>query len=134
MSRLTSDTAAVESFMIGQSTNGTGAVLRLVIYGGALFWLQWQLALVSLVAAPLLWWVARHFSRLVKDVSRERRRRARSLSAVTEERPAHAALRPNYNPEAGAVAHYHQQNPAIPSAELGGARVPAVFLPLAAPA
>ena len=70
MSRLTSDTAAVESFMIGQFASGTGAVLRLLIYGGALFWLQWQLALVSMVAAPLLWWVATHFSRLVKDVSR----------------------------------------------------------------
>ena len=40
MSRLTSDTAAVESFMIGQFATGTGAVLRLVIYAGALFWLS----------------------------------------------------------------------------------------------
>ena len=45
MSRLTTDTAAVESFMIGQLATGTGAVLRLAIYAGALFWLQWQLAL-----------------------------------------------------------------------------------------
>ena len=37
MSRLTSDTAAVESFMIGQFASGTGALLRLVIYAGALF-------------------------------------------------------------------------------------------------
>jgi ATP-binding cassette subfamily B protein len=131
MSRLTSDTAAVESFMIGQLATGTGAVLRLAIYGGALFWLQWQLALVSMVAAPLLWWVARHFSRLVKDVSRERRRRAGSLSAVTEERLANAALVQTYNREADAVADYHRQNLAIAAAELVGARVRAVFLPLA---
>ena len=37
MSRLTSDTAAVESFMIGHLASGTGAVLRLVVYAGALF-------------------------------------------------------------------------------------------------
>jgi len=131
MSRLTSDTAAVESFMIGQFANGTGAVLRLVIYAGALFWLQWQLALVALIAAPLLWWVATHFSRLVKAVSRERRRRAGSLSAVTEERLANAALVQTYNREAEAVADYHRQNLAIASAELVGARIRAVFLPLA---
>jgi ATP-binding cassette, subfamily B, bacterial len=131
MSRLTSDTAAVESFMIGQFANGAGAVLRLAIYAGALFWLQWQLALVSMVAAPLLWWVSTHFSRLVKDVSRERRRRAGSLSAVTEERLANAALVQSYNREAEAVADYHRQNVAIASAELVGARIRAVFLPLA---
>ena len=131
MSRLTSDTAAVESFMIGQLATGTGAVLRLVIYAGALFWLQWQLALVSMVAAPLLWWVARHFSRLVKVVSRERRRRAGSLSAITEERLANAVLVQTYNREADAVADYHQQNLAIASAELVSARIRAVFLPLA---
>lgn len=131
MSRLTSDTAAVESFMIGQFANGTGAVLRLLIYAGALFWLQWQLALVSMVAAPLLWWVATHFSRLVKDVSRERRRRAGSLSAITEERLSNAALVQTYNREQDAVADYHQQNLAIAAAELVGARIRAVFLPLA---
>ena len=131
MSRLTSDTAAVESFMIGQFASGTGAVLRLVIYAGALFWLQWQLALVAMVAAPLLWWVATHFSRLVKAVSRERRRRAGSLSAVTEEQLANAALVQTYNREADAVAEYNRQNRAIASAELVGARIRAVFLPLA---
>ena len=131
MSRLTSDTAAVESFMIGQFATGTGAVLRLAIYAGALFWLQWQLALVSMIAAPLLWWVATHFSRLVKDVSRERRRRAGSLSAVTEERLSNAALVQTYNREADAVADYHRQNLAIASAELVGSRIRAVFLPLA---
>ena len=131
MSRLTSDTAAVESFMIGQFATGTGAVLRLAIYAGALFWLQWQLALASMIAAPLLWWVATHFSRLVKDVSRERRRRAGSLSAVTEERLSNAALVQTYNREAEAVADYERQTLAIASAELVGARIRAVFLPLA---
>ncbi len=131
MSRLTSDTAAVESFMIGQFASGTGAVLRLVIYSVALFWLQWQLALAAMIAAPLLYLVATHFSRLVKDVSRERRRRAGSLSAITEERLSNAALVQTYNREDDAVADYHHQNRAIASAELVGARIRAVFLPLA---
>ncbi|WP_160878389.1 ABC transporter transmembrane domain-containing protein [Nocardioides flavescens] len=131
MSRLTSDTAAVESFMIGQSATGAGALLRLGVYATALFWLQWQLALVAMVVAPMLWWIARHFSRLVKDVSRERRRRAGSLSAVTEERLSNAALVQTCNRQSDAVRDYHQQNLAIAAAELVGARIRAVFLPLA---
>ena len=70
MSRLTSDTAAVERFMIGQFATGAAAVIRLVIYTGALFWLQRELALAALVAAPLFWWVATRFARFVKAVSR----------------------------------------------------------------
>lgn len=131
MSRLTSDTAAVESFMLGHFATGAGAVLRLLVYAAALFWLQWQLALAAFLAAPVLYVVATHFSRLVKDVSRERRRRAGSLSAITEERLANAALVQTYNREADAVADYHQQNRAIAAAELVGARIRAVFLPLA---
>ena len=84
-----------------------------------------------MIAAPLLWWVATHFSRLVKDVSRERRRRAGSLSAVTEERLSNAALVQTYNREPDAIADYHRQNLAIASAELVGARIRSVFLPLA---
>ncbi len=130
MSRLTSDTAAVESFMVGKASTGIGALLRLTIYAGALFYLQWQLALVSMVAAPLLWWVSTHFSQLVKQVSRERRRRAGSLSAVTEERLSNAALVQTYNREPEAIADYHRQNLAIAAAELVGARIRSVFLPL----
>ncbi|GAA1479113.1 ABC transporter ATP-binding protein [Nocardioides aestuarii] len=131
MSRLTSDTSAVESFMVGHLANGAGALLRLVAYGIALFYLQWQLALLALVVAPPLWWVSRHFSRLVKVVSRERRRRAGSLSAVTEEQLSNAALVQTYNREDRAIADYQRQNRAIADAELVGARIRALFLPLA---
>ena len=132
MSRLTADTAAVESFMIGRAASGTRALLRLAIYTGALFYLQWQLALVSMVAAPLLWWMSTRFSRLVRDVSRERRRRAGSLSAVTEEQLSNAALVQTYNRQPDAIADYHQQNLAIASAELVGTRIRSAFLPLSA--
>ena len=78
--------------MVSQLTAGVGSFVRLVMLVGALVWLQWQLALVSLLAAPLLWWVSARFARFTKDASRERRRRGGSLSAVTEESLGNAGL------------------------------------------
>ncbi|WP_137292335.1 ABC transporter ATP-binding protein [Nocardioides dongxiaopingii] len=130
LTRLTSDVAAVESFMIGQLTLGVGAVLRLVFFVGALFLLQWELAAASLVVVPVFWWVSTRFARLTRDVSRERRRRGGSLGSLTEESLANAALVQTYGREEAAVEAYHEQNRGIAAAELAGSRVRAVFLPL----
>jgi ATP-binding cassette, subfamily B, bacterial len=130
MTRLTSDVAAVESFMVGQLTTGVGALVRLALFVGALFWLQWQLALTALVVVPLFWWVATRFARFTRDVSRERRRRGGSLGSITEESLANVSLVQTYGRERDAAAAYDAQNRGIADAELAGARVRAVFLPL----
>ncbi|WP_134765483.1 ABC transporter ATP-binding protein [Nocardioides sp. 1609] len=130
LTRLTSDVSAVESFMIGQLTQGAGALLRLVFFVGALFFLQWELAAASLVVVPAFWWVSTRFARLTRDVSRERRRRGGSLGSLTEESLGNAALVQTYGREEAAVEAYHEQNRGIADAELAGSRVRAVFLPL----
>jgi len=130
ISRLTQDVATVERFMVGGLTEGVGALLRLVFLVGALFWLQWELALASVVAAPALWWVSARFADFTKAVSRERRRRAGSLSSITEERLANASLVQLYGADDDAVTGYHRQNLAIADAELAGSRTRAVFLPM----
>ena len=130
MTRLTSDVAAVESFMVGQLTTGVGALVRLSLFVGALFWLQWQLALTALVVVPLFWWVATRFARFTRVVSRERRRRGGSLGSITEESLANVSLVQTYGRERDAAAAYDAQNRGIADAELAGARVRAVFLPL----
>src|SRR5680860_1149858 len=130
MSRLTSDVAAVESFMVGHLADGLGTVIRLVFFVGALLWLQWELALASMVVVPLFWWISTQFAHFVKRLSRERRRRSGSLSAITEENLANGALVQAYNREQDAVDKYHRQNKAIVAAELAASRVRAIFLPL----
>lgn len=130
LTRLTSDVAAVESFMVGQLAGGVGAALKLVFFVGALFWLQWELALASMVVVPVFWWVSRRFADFTRDVSRERRRRGGSLGSLTEESLSNAALVQAFGREEQAVADYHRQNRAIAGAELAGSRVRAFFLPL----
>ncbi|MCH1865170.1 ABC transporter ATP-binding protein [Nocardioides sp. CFH 31398] len=130
MARLTSDIGSVERFMVGQLTAGLGALATLLFYVGALLWLQWELALASFVVVPLFWWVSKRFATLTREISRERRRRGGSLSSLTEENLANAALVQTYGREEQAVASYHRQNRAIAHAELAGSRIRALFLPL----
>ncbi len=130
LTRLTTDVSAVESFMVGQLTVGVGAVVRLVLFVGALFWLQWELALASMVVVPVFWWVSTAFARLTRDVSRERRRRGGSLTSLTEESLGNVALVQTYGREDQAVEAYHAQNKGIQSAELAASRVRSLFLPL----
>ena len=52
LSRLTSDIQAIESFVLAGIGDAIGALVRIVIFGGLLFYLDWRLAIVSLVIAP----------------------------------------------------------------------------------
>lgn len=130
ISRLTQDVSTVERFMVSHLAGGIGAVVRLVFLLGALFWLQWELALASVLAAPLLWWVSSRFARFTKTASRERRRRGGSLSSITEEGLGNAALVQLYGADDRVVADYDRQNRAIADAELSGSKIRSVFLPL----
>ncbi|MCX2753389.1 MULTISPECIES: ABC transporter ATP-binding protein [unclassified Gordonia (in: high G+C Gram-positive bacteria)] len=130
MSRLTSDIGTVESFMVRHLTWGFRQAATLIIYVAALLWMDLLLALAAMVVVPLFFWAATRFAEYTKSASRERRRRAGSLSAITEEHLANAALVQGYNQEATAIARYERQNVAIMDAELVASRVRAVFLPM----
>jgi subfamily B ATP-binding cassette protein MsbA len=130
LSRITSDINAVERFMIGDLTSGIASTLRLLFFVTALFWLQWELALASMVVVPLFWFVSTRFARFVKDVSRERARRGGSLGAVAEEAIATSSLVQAYNREEEAAQAFHRQNEGIANAELAASRVRSVFVPV----
>ncbi len=130
LSRLTSNISSVEAFMVRYLAGGVAAVITLVFYVGALFWLQWELALASMVVVPVFWFVSTRFANLVKDLSRERARRGGSLSSVAEEAIASAPLVQAYNREDDAVAAFHRQTRGIANAELAASRVRSTFLPV----
>ncbi|MFE0510059.1 ABC transporter transmembrane domain-containing protein, partial [Streptomyces sp. NPDC058964] len=92
LSRVTGDVDAVETFLLSGVADGLYHVVRLGVFVGLLFYLRWDLTLLALVIVPLFWGAARHFSRLIKEASRERRRRSGSLSAVAEESLGNVAL------------------------------------------
>jgi len=130
LSRLTSDIGSVEAFMVRHLANGLGAVIRLVFFVAALFWLQWELALASMVVVPVFWFVSTRLARFVQDLSRERARRGGSLGSVAEEAISTAPLVQAYNREDRAVAAFHRQTRGIAEAALASSRVRSAFVPL----
>jgi ABC-type multidrug transport system fused ATPase/permease subunit len=129
LARLTGDIQAIESFMLSGLIDGLAAALRIFFFVGALFVLQWDLALVALLVGPLFFIAARRFSRLVKHAAREQRRRSGSLSAVAEESLANAALVQASNRQGAEQGRFRRENEGMIGAELASARIRGLFTP-----
>jgi ATP-binding cassette subfamily B protein len=130
VSRLTGDVGSIESFVLSGVADAVSYILRIGLFAGALFYLQWDLALVSLLVLPLFFVTARRFSRLIKQASREKRRRSGSISAVAEESLANAALVQAYNAQEAEVERFHRENLGSFEAQMAATRLKAVFAPL----
>jgi ATP-binding cassette, subfamily B, bacterial len=130
LSRLTGDIAAIEDLVLGGVVDAITFTLRIVVFTGVLLYLRWELALVSLVVAPLFWLAARHFSRLIKRASREKRRRSGSISAVAEETLGNAALVQAYNRQEHEVERFRREGQGAFVAQLASTRIRGLFSPL----
>jgi ATP-binding cassette subfamily B protein len=130
ISRLSDDVDEIEELMLSGVASALAYLFQLVFFVGALFFLEWRLALVSLLVAPLFWLAARHFSRKIKRASREERRRTGSISAVAEESLSNAALVQAYNRQEEEITRFHRENEGSFVAEMAATRLSALFSPL----
>jgi ATP-binding cassette, subfamily B, bacterial len=130
LARVNGDVQTIEGFLLAGVGEAISAFARIALFGAALFYLQWDLALVSLVVAPLFWLSARRFSGLIRDAAREKRRRAGSLSAVAEEGLANAGLVQTSNQERAEHVRFERESEGIMRAELAATRLRALFAPL----
>ena len=130
LARLTGDVSAIETFVLSGVTRALAYGAQIVTFAAVLFYLQWELALAALLVVPFVWLTARYFTRLVKQASREKRRRSGSLSAVAEESLANAQLVQAYDRQETEVGRFHRQNVAAYEAELAATRVKAAFSPI----
>ena len=129
IARLTSDVQAIESFVLSGIADALSASLRIIFFSAALFYLDWRLALVALVVTPIFLVVARSFSRLIKQASREKRRRSGSLSAVAEESLGNLMLVQASNREDAELERFERENEGIIQAELASTRIRGLFSP-----
>ena len=130
VSRLSGDVDAIESLVLSGVASALSYSFQLLFFVGALFYLQWQLALVSLFVAPLFWLAAKHFSVRIKDAAREQRRRSGSISAVAEESFSNAALVQSYNREEQETERFHRENFGSFRAYMAATRLEAAFSPV----
>jgi ATP-binding cassette, subfamily B, bacterial len=130
LSRLTGDIQAIESFVLSGIADALSYALRLAFFAAALFYLQWDLALVALVAGPVFYVAARRTAALLKRASREKRRRSGSIGAVAEEGLANMALVQAYGREDAERERFHAENLAAFRAQMTATRLRAGFGPL----
>ncbi|MGW3208023.1 ABC transporter ATP-binding protein [Streptomyces sp. NPDC001135] len=130
LSRITGDVDAVETFLLSGVADALYYVICLGVYLGLLMYLGWDLTLLALAVVPLFWAAARHFSRLVKTASRERRRRSGSLSAVAEEALGNVALVQAYNRQGWEARRFEREGVGRLRAAMASARIRAVYGPV----
>ncbi|HUR85932.1 MAG TPA: ABC transporter ATP-binding protein [Solirubrobacteraceae bacterium] len=130
LARLTGDIGAIESLMLSGVADFLSYVFNVLFFTAALFYLQWDLALISLVVAPMFWITAKRFSRLIRRASRERRRRSGSLTAVAEESLGNVQVVQAYNRQDFEVARYEREAVGSFRATMASMRLRAIFTPV----
>lgn len=123
VARLTSDISQIEELVASGLVSSGSALISLLFFVAAAFYLSWPLALATLAVAPLFWLAARLFSGRIHTLSREARRCEGSLTAVVEESLACSSLAHAYNRQAHEVERVHREGEALLRAELSTARV-----------
>jgi ATP-binding cassette subfamily B protein len=130
LARVTGDTAAIESFVLSGVADALSSVVKIVLFAGALFYLDWRLALVTLFFAPAVALLARSFSRLIKRATREKRRRAGAYTAIAEESLANIPLVQAYNRQELETERFHREGLGAFAATMVMTRAKLFFAPL----
>ncbi len=130
MSRLTSDVSAIEDLVLSGVADAISYGLRVLFFAGALFFIDPLLAGVSLLVAPGFYFLARWFSTRIKQLSREKRRRAGSISAVAEESLSNIALVQANNRQDAEVERFQRENLGSFAAQMASTRLKGLFAPL----
>jgi len=130
ISRLSEDIEEIEELMISEFAPLLTYLFQFLFFVGALFYLQWRLALVSLFVIPLFLLVGRYFSRKIRGATREERRRVGSISAVAQESLSNVALVQAYNLQHKEVSRFRRENEGSFVAEMTATRLDALFSPL----
>jgi ATP-binding cassette subfamily B protein len=130
LSRLTGDVAAIESLVLAGVAQMASALLKIGLFTGLLFYLNWLLAVMALIAVPFFWLLARVFGRRIKNASREVRRRSGSINAVAEESLGNAVLVQAYGREKAEIKRFSDQGLGSVRAALAATRIAGLFPPL----
>jgi len=130
LARLTADIRAIEGFVLAGVNNASSALSRIIVFSGMLFFLDWQLALVVLIIAPVFGLVVRSLTRLVKRASREKQRRTGTLTALAEESLSNVALVQAYNRQGLEIDRFHHESEGAFRATMIVSRLKAVVPPM----
>ncbi|WP_433508347.1 ABC transporter ATP-binding protein [Pseudonocardia halophobica] len=130
MSRLSSDIGAIEELVLTGVAMTVTYGVQVIVFTTLLFYLNWQLALIAIAAAPVFGLASRFFARRIKAASREKRRRTGGIAAVAEESLGNVALVQAYGRQASETERFHRESRGAFAAQMVAVRLKSLFGPL----
>ncbi len=130
IARLTGDIASIERLIVSGATSALSYLFQLIVFICMLFFMEWKLALISLVVIPLFYVITRYFSIRMKRASRERSRRMGAINSLTEENFSNISLMQAFNQEENESDKFHDQNLAAYTAKMFKVRLKSAFTPI----
>jgi subfamily B ATP-binding cassette protein MsbA len=85
ISRLTSDIDSIQTFITSGLLDALVDILTLVGMVGVMLWIDWRFTLIALSVAPVLFFVVFHYTRLVKQSSRQVRKKEGEIVSTIQE-------------------------------------------------
>jgi len=130
MARLDSDSAVIASFLRAGACGALADALRVVVFAGALLWLDLPLGIAALCVVPLFAVAVRRFSRRIREAARDERRHIGGASAVAQEGLSAVALVQSFDREDVVSGRFASEAEAGLRAHLAGTRLRAMLSPV----
>jgi ATP-binding cassette subfamily B protein len=130
IARIMGDIDSIRDLMVSGSVDLFSNSLSLVVLSTVMFWLNWQLALMTLAIAPLLFLMVYHYSRAIKRAARQARRKEGSVTSVVHEALGAVRLVQGFAQEDFEEERFDYENRATMTANLDAALLQARFSPL----
>ncbi|MCO6511173.1 MAG: ABC transporter ATP-binding protein [Aridibacter famidurans] len=130
ITRLTSDVDSLNELFTSGVIEGLGDMVVIVAIIGAMLWLDWQLALVSLVTVPLLFVATNWFRKRARIGFDKVRTRMAKLNAFLQEHISGAQTVQLFNAEERSRRRFHEINDDYRSANIETIYYYSIFYPM----
>ncbi|HEY6932502.1 MAG TPA: ABC transporter transmembrane domain-containing protein [Marmoricola sp.] len=127
LTRVTGDVLVLEDFVVNSVSNILGSALVLLGSFAFVAYKSWKIALIALVAVPLLAVISNHFSRRIKRASKTQRDREGDLASTTQEMLTSIRLVQSYGRGTVDLEQFSGQTSASMHASLRAANIQAQF-------
>lgn len=130
IARVMGDIDSIRDLMVSSSVDLISNSLSLIVLSLFMFWLNWQLALMTLAVGPLLFLLVYHYSRAIKRAARNARRKESSVTSVVHESLGAIRLVQAFSREEFEEERFERVNRATMLANLDAVLLQAQFSPL----
>jgi ATP-binding cassette subfamily B protein len=130
MVRLVDDVELIEQLVASGLVQAATAAVSVLLFVGAAFLIQWELALITCVVAPLFWLASRGFSGRLGQATGRERAVSGSLTSVVEESLANQALVQAFNRQPDQARRLHEEGVSWLRAKMAEARLDSLYGPV----